>query len=79
MAPLGRLGVDPNAPFRFALGERVSWLNQNNIPSEEFRGEIVDGWSRYDASGGAMTEIYTVRRENGLCFDADGIRLKRLG
>lgn len=78
MVSKSQLGEDPNAPFRFEIGDRVARLTERGTPSEEFRGFIVARRCEGDPTGGVVKEIYKVRRHDGLPFDGEGFRLVRV-
>ncbi len=78
MVSKNQVGEDPNARFRFEIGDRVARLTERGTPSEEFRGFIVARRFEGDPTGGVLKEIYKVRRHDGLPFDGEGVRLVRV-
>jgi len=72
-----RLGDgDSYAPFRFDLGDEVIWSREVQ-PYPEMCGVVVDGFCEYQDGGGAYTDVYWVRRNNGTFFRARSLDLMR--
>lgn len=68
---IARLGDDPEAPFRFRLGDRVAWKRDDGTADAEARGIIADGTCIYSVDGGPyQPPIYVVRWNNGQVFSA---------
>jgi hypothetical protein len=68
---IGRLGDDPEAPFRFRTGDRVAWKCHDGTADEDVQGTITDGTCIYTAGGGPhQPPIYVVKRDDGQEFSA---------
>jgi hypothetical protein len=63
---VGRLGTDPQAPFRFRRGDKVAWKRPDGTADTEVQGRITDGTCIFTVSGGVrQPPIYVVMCENG--------------
>ena len=68
---VARLGDDPEAPFRFRVGDKVAWKRRDGMADEEVQGTIVDGTCIYTADGGSrQPPIYVVACRDGEKFTA---------
>jgi hypothetical protein len=68
---VGRLCDDPEAPFRFRLGDRVAWKRHDGTPDREVQGTIADGTCIYAMDDSTyQPPIYVVKCDNGQEFSA---------
>jgi transcriptional regulator with XRE-family HTH domain len=75
---VSRLGEDPLAPFGFQKGDRVAPRRADGSADLRYAGVVTDGICWYQLPAGSYTDLYQVRREDGLYFDARGPELARL-
>jgi hypothetical protein len=63
---VARLRDEPEAPFRFRLGDRVTWKHYDGTADREVQGIITDGTCIYTVNGGSrLPPIYVVTCGNG--------------
>lgn len=73
---IGKLGVDPAAPFGLRLGDKVAWRRDDGTPDPEIQGTIIDGSCKYTVGGGSYhSPVYAVARDDGMAFLATEIQL----
>ena len=68
---------DPDAPFRYHLGDEVAVVRDDGTPDLEMHGVIVDGTSEYQLGGGSYRDTYEVKRADGTTFRARSMELVR--
>lgn len=74
---VSRLGEDRLAPFMFDKGDRVA-LKRGDAPDHANAGVIVDGICWYTPGGGSFMDLYEIRRDAGLFYQARGPELVKL-
>jgi hypothetical protein len=71
---VGKLSDDPEAPFRFRLGERVVSKRHDGSADKNAEGTITDGMCIYTVDTGQHRQhqpaLYVVKCDNGKEFSA---------
>lgn len=68
---------DPDAPFRYHLGDEVAVVRDDGTPDHEMYGVIVDGTCEYQVGGGSYRDSYEVKRADGTTFHARSLELTK--
>jgi transcriptional regulator with XRE-family HTH domain len=73
-----RLGEDPRAPFGFDKGDMVALKRPDGSPDPRNVGVVVDGICWHTPPAGSYVDLYQIRREDGMFFNARGPELVKM-